>query len=79
MKTFDPNNLSGKQVILLLAPLLSVFIPVVILGLLAENQFVRVVLGGWNLVFWMAGTYLVVRHLAARKLDEYTKKVSDRN
>ena len=79
MKIFDPKNLTGKQVILLLAPLVSVFVPVLILGALSEHQFARVVFGGWNLIVWMAGTYLVVRHFAKRKLDEYSIKVDDSN
>jgi hypothetical protein len=79
LKTFDPNNLSGWQAFLILAPVLSVFIPVVILILFREHQLARNILGGWNLFFWMLGSYVAVNHVAKKKLDEYVRKVDDSN
>ncbi len=70
MKAWDPNNLTGRQVILLVAPLASIVLPISVLLGFQEVQLVRVIFGGWNLMFWMAGTYIVVEHFCSKEFDK---------
>ena len=66
MSRLDPNNLTGRQVFLLLLPFLAAAIPVVLLLSFSELYLVRVILGGWNLPLVMIGVFILTDVVARR-------------